>query len=169
MSGFFGEGGDNIGKWSPSELVKYIRDLFQNAPPDFLPYLKAEEVQVYDKLVIRNDLQWLLDKKFLEIGAAGAPAFTNSWVNYGTGYANAAYWKDPFGMVHLRGLIKSGTVGNAAFTMPPGYRPEVSHLFGTISNGAIGRVDVLTDGTVTPLSPSNNTWVSLEGMTYKAL
>jgi hypothetical protein len=158
-----------IGDWSAGELVKYIRDLFQNSPPDFLPFLKAEEIQVYKKLVLRDDLEWLIDKSYKNIGGVGSPAFANSWANYGSGYVNAGYWKDPFGIVHLRGMISSGTVGNSAFTMAPGYRPAENHIFGTISNGAIGRVDVSTDGTVKPVSPSSNTWVSLSGITYKAL
>ena len=99
-------------------------------------------------------------------------SFSNSWVNYGT-WAGAAYCKDVFGFVHLRGLIKSGTVGtpgseSEAFTLPFGYRPATMLLFGTISNGAIGRVDILTDGKVAPLTPSNNTYVALDGITFYA-
>jgi hypothetical protein len=160
--------GNKISEWTASDLTKYIRDLFQNSPPDFLPYLKAEEVHVYSKLVIRKDVEWLLDKTFRKVGSVGAPAFTNSWVNFGSGWADAAYWKDPFGMVHLRGLIKSGTVTASAFTLPPGYRPEVNQVFGVVSNGAAGRVDVLTDGTVVPNTPSNNTYVTLSGISFKA-
>lgn len=162
-------GGGKIGDWSPSDLVKYIRDLFQNSPPDFLPFLKAEEIHVYSKLVLRDDLEWLLDKSYRKIGSSGAPAFQNSWVNYGSGYADAAYWKDPFGIVHLRGMISTGTVGSTAFTMAPGYRPAENHIFVALSNSAVGRVDISTDGTVKPVTPSSNTWVSLSGITYKAI
>jgi hypothetical protein len=158
-----------IGEWTQSELSKYIRDLFQNSPPDFLPFLKAEEIQVYKKLVLRDNIEWLLDKTFRKVGSQGAPAFANSWVNFGSNWADAAYWKDPFGVVHLRGLIKSGTVGNTAFTLPPGYRPGVNETFSTISNAAVGRVDCLTSGAVQPVSPSNNTYVSLSGITFRTV
>jgi len=101
--------------------------------------------------------------------AWAAPTLTNSWVNYGSSYNGAAYRKDAQGYVHLRGLIKSGTVGSAAFTLPAGFRPGGGTiLHATISNSAIGRVDIATTGTVTPASPSSNGWVSLEGITFLA-
>jgi hypothetical protein len=42
-------------------------------------------------------------------------------------------------------------------------------VFGTISNNAFGRVDVFADGTVNPFAPSNNAWVSLEGINFDTL
>ena len=93
-------------------------------------------------------------------------SFSNSWANYGSGFANAAYMIDGHGTVHLRGMIKSGTVGSSAFTLPSGYRPAATTLCSTISNGAVGRVDVKTDGTVVPSAPSSNAWVSLEGIVF---
>lgn len=157
-----------LSDWSQSDLTKYIRDLFQNAPPDFLPYLKAEEVQVYSKLVIRKDLEWAMDRSYRFIGStAGAPAFQNSWVNYGSGYMPASFWKDPFGHVHLRGLIKSGTINTAAFTLPPGYRPEYREVFSAVANAAVAQLDVNTAGQVIPVAGST-TWFSLSGITFKA-
>jgi hypothetical protein len=57
------------------------------------------------------------------VGAAGEPAFQNSWVNYGGAYAPAAFRKMPDGTVRLRGTVKSGTNASAIFTLPVGYRP----------------------------------------------
>jgi hypothetical protein len=165
-SGLYGFG-DKIGDWTQTVLVKFIRDLFQNQPPDFLPLLKAEEIQVTRKITLGESIVMIREPSFRKIGGTGQPAFANSWVNFGSNWADAAFWRDPFGIVHLRGLIKSGTVGSAAFTLPPGFRPAVSETFGTISNGAVGRVDVLTNGTVTPATPSNNTYVSLSGITFR--
>lgn len=156
-----------IADWTPSTLTKYIRDLFQNQPPDFLPLLKGEEVHVYSKLVLRDKLELTKEPNYRKVGGAGNPAFENSWVNYGSGWGEAAMWRDPLGFVHLRGLIKSGTVGTQAFLLPPGFRPGTNETFPTISNGAVGRVDVLTDGQVEPVSPSNNTYVSLAGIYFR--
>ena len=47
----------------------------------------------------------------------------NSWVVYDTARYTPGYFKDEHGIVHLRGLIKSGTVGASCFTLPAGYRP----------------------------------------------
>lgn len=99
-----------------------------------------------------------------------APTFLNSWVNYGNPWANAGYMKDSLGFVHLRGIIKSGTINTTAFTLPAGYRPATSNqdeLFIVHSSGAIGRIDIKGDGTVLPVA-GNNSDVSLAGITFKA-
>lgn len=160
-------GEDTIGGWTPSLLTKFIRDLLANQPPDFLPHLRAEEITVDKKLNLRDLIAFGREPNFRAVGGTGQPAFTNSWVNYGSSWAPAAFWRDPLGFVHLRGLIKSGTVGNAAFTLPPGFRPKENESFVVVSNAAVGRVDVLTDGTVTPAAPSSNVWVSLSGINFR--
>ena len=101
---------------------------------------------------------------------AWTPAiFANSWVNTDiTTYSPAGYYKDAFNRVHLRGLISSGTVGSEAFILPVGFRPELRCVFASMSNGAIGRVDVYSDGRVIPVTPSNNAYVSIEGFSFVA-
>ena len=79
-----------------------------------------------------------------------------------------SYFKDDNGIVHLRGVIDTGTVDTTAFTLPTGYRPPNDERLVTISNNAIGRVNVLSTGAVVPATPSVNTWVSLDGLTFKA-
>lgn len=101
------------------------------------------------------------------IGGAGQPAFTNSWVNFGSTYYTAGFFKDALGYVHLRGLIKNGTVGISAFTLPVGYRPTGTMFFNVLSNGAAGAVEVAINGDVSPKTPSNNTYVSLDGITFR--
>lgn len=100
------------------------------------------------------------------VSAWAAPTLTNSWVNYGGIWGDAAYAIDTLGFVHLRGLIMSGSVGNAAFTLPDGYRPTQHHLFAVLSNNAIGRVEVRTTGEVIIATPSNNSWVSLDNIRF---
>ena len=72
-----------------------------------------------------------------------------------------------FGVVHLRGLVKSGTVGLAIFNLPEGYRPSAREAIATISNGAIGRCDIKTSGNVIAYI-GNNAWFSLDGITFRA-
>lgn len=97
------------------------------------------------------------------------PDFTNSWVNYDlTVYPAAGYYKDALNRIHLRGMIKNGTVNSAAFTLPAGFRPELRCLCASISADLIGRVDVLANGDVIPITPSVNTWVSLENISFVA-
>lgn len=159
--------GDKIGEWTQTLLIKFIRDLFQSQPPDFLPLLKAEDIQVTRSLRLGESIVMTREPGFRKIGDTGQPAFTNAWVNFDGGWGPAAFWRDPLGIVHLRGLIKNGTVGQPVFTLPPGFRPAVNETFSTISNGAVGRVDVTTDGLVTAQAPSSNIYVSLSGLTFR--
>ena len=94
-----------------------------------------------------------------------APTLTNSWVNFGSGYNNAGYYKDKSGFVHLRGLVKNGTSGASIFTLPSGSRPTGQCLFRVDANGGIGRVDVNTNGTVV-LVTGQNPYVSLDGIYF---
>lgn len=96
-----------------------------------------------------------------------APTLLNSWVNYDVAYNSAGYYKDAFGVVHLRGLIKDGVVTSPAFLLPIGYRPSAQGAFATMANDLFARVDVLADGNVTP-KVGSNTFFSLDGITFKA-
>jgi hypothetical protein len=53
------------------------------------------------------------------------------------------------------------------FTLPTGYRPAEQMLFFALSNQALGRVDVLTNGQVQILV-GNAAWVALDGLTFRA-
>ena len=69
-------------------------------------------------------------------GAGGNTDFQNSWVNVGSA-AVTAFYKDPFGRVHLKGHINTGASGTVIFTLPEGYRPseQLSFTCHTVSGG----------------------------------
>ena len=96
------------------------------------------------------------------------PTLLNGWVNYGSGYNPAGYFKDSSGVVHLRGLVKSGgfDVFGGIFTLPIGYRPPGRGIFAVLTNSELGGVDVLSNGEVLPRI-GNNAWISLEGITFR--
>lgn len=94
-------------------------------------------------------------------------AFTNSWANFGGSEQTAQYMKDASGFVHLRGMIKSGTITASAFTLPSGYVPAANENFVVVSNGAMGYVSINNVGAVTP-NAGSNVWVSLAGITFQA-
>lgn len=114
--------------------------------------------------------------------------FANSWTNHSNGYNQAGYFKDSMGIVHLRGLIKSGAIGEAAFTLPEGYRPQHRELHvaatepeksSIVTNplsqitkriavtATFGRIDIDTNGNVL-IWDGNNLWISLDGITFRA-
>ncbi len=161
-----GSMGDRIGNWTQTQLTKWLRDIFQTQPPDFFPLIRAEEIQATKKLVLGEELAMIREASFRKVGAMGQPTFQNSWVNYGSGWREAGFWRDPFGVVHLRGLIASGTIGQTAFTLPPGFRPSASEVFATVSNNLLGRVSVLSGGAVV-CDVGSNVWLSLSGITFR--
>ena len=94
-----------------------------------------------------------------------APTLINSWVNFGSGYNEAGYFLDQFGIVHLRGLIKSGTIGTSAFVLPTNCRPANTLFIATVSADLFGKLAVYPDGNVTPANGSNS-WFSLDGISF---
>jgi hypothetical protein len=101
-----------------------------------------------------------------------AITLSGTWQRFDTTYNPPEYFRDSQGIVHLRGLIKGGTVGyqndaGLAFTLPQGFRPQNRELFIVISNDAIGRVDITSAGRVVVMS-GNTAWVSLDNIRFRA-
>ena len=90
----------------------------------------------------------------------GGVGFANSWVDFGIGWALSSYRQHTDGMVQIRGMIKSGTVDQIAFTLPSGLRPPLHLTYAVDSNGVYGRVDIQTTGAVKPKAGSN-VWFAL--------
>lgn len=82
------------------------------------------------------------------------PAYQNGWINYGAPYQVGQYRKRG-DIVEVRGLIKSGTIGAVAFTMPAGFRPPADLLVPSNSAGAYCAITITAAGTVTPSAASN--------------
>lgn len=104
-----------------------------------------------------------------------APTFANSWINYNAGFAPAGYRKDAAGYVRLRGLVASGTMSTAIFTLPVGSRPGYTLIFTAHAGGGLARIDVQASGPVIVAgyvnatgAVGNNGYVSLEGITFLA-
>ena len=105
-------------------------------------------------------------------GAASAQAswtavtYKNSWADFGGGFYGVAYMKDTIGFVHLRGIMKSGTLASAAFTLPAGYQPTstISQIVG--SNSAAGFYSINTSGDFLPSAGSSNTSFSCDGIIF---
>jgi hypothetical protein len=85
------------------------------------------------KLDVSGDID-LNGNRITGIESWNSASLTNGWTNYGGSWAPAGYYKDAQGIVHLRGLIKSGTVGSAEFTLPSGYRPTNDKHYPTPTN-----------------------------------
>ncbi|MHA1304899.1 MAG: hypothetical protein ACTSPI_14470 [Candidatus Heimdallarchaeaceae archaeon] len=107
------------------------------------------------------------DTSWHEVGTAGEPAFLNGWVNYGGVYSTMAFRKDALGFVHLKGMVKDGTIGLNVFILPEGYRPAADLWYPAVSNSAFGDVVIKAGGDV-GAQHGSNTWFSFSGITFYA-
>lgn len=85
--------------------------------------------------------------------------FTNSWVNFG-GVYNTCQYRKVGDIVYLRGLMSSGTIGLASFTLPAGFRPPADLYFSTVSNNLFGSFILQSNG-VFLTSSGSNVWFSI--------
>ena len=119
------------------------------------------------------------------IGEPGEPAFRQTCTdaqphhfdNYNdSDFNGAGYYKDPYGVVHTKGLVTEYcTGGNDAsvsmFTLPEDYRPESHEVLSTIANNAVNRINILPDGQVKmeiDIADNTGSWVSLDGLSFRA-
>jgi hypothetical protein len=101
----------------------------------------------------------------------------NGITNYGAKYAVAGYFKDPFGIVHLKGLLKTGggggtvPAGTTIFTLKPGYRPAEDRDLGVLSYTGSAytpcELVVRMTGEV-GIWGCGNSWVSIENIHFRA-
>ena len=95
----------------------------------------------------------------------GEPSFENGAKNFASGNS-VAFYKDPFGVVHLRGRFVCGN--GVMFTLPSGYRPTAFIDLAIYQAGANPiRLLIESDGVVTCFS-GNGGLQSLESITFRA-
>ena len=117
-------------------------------------------------------------------------SFLNDWVQFGlvsTDYP-VTYWKDGFGVVHLSGGLKDGTVSDGVasvpiFTLPAGYRPATVQYVPVVSTGGapdyvpVGGAYLEICGAASfcaghagevAVFGADNDYVSLDGITFRA-
>ena len=129
---------------------------------------------------VRNGTDLLIvghiDTGWLEIGAAGAPAWENNWQNYTGGAGAGTDWRltsirKAQGVVYIDGLVAGGTNGQSAFTLDVGWRPFKHQVFTTWSSHASEYTvaQVGPDGRVVPniINPHNG-YVALHAIRFIA-
>ncbi len=101
-----------------------------------------------------------------EIGASGEPAFQNGWVNESAAtQTTGAFYKDPLDVVHLKGIVTSGT--GTVFTLPAGYRPAKAGCWATWRSGAIAYVCFYATGNITQGGGGATGAMLLDGLTFR--
>ncbi len=82
------------------------------------------------------------------------PTLGNGWSDFDAGNQTARY-RRVGDLVTVQGVVKSGTLGAAVFTLATGYRPPAALQLGTVTNGAFGLLTVTAAGDVVVQSSSN--------------
>jgi hypothetical protein len=79
------------------------------------------------------------------------------------------YQRDPFGVVHLRGIAQNCGGMNTIFNLPAGDRPGFQGVMAGIdSSGSARRLDVDAGGAVNlDVLASDGEWISLDGLTFR--
>jgi hypothetical protein len=108
----------------------------------------------------------------------GAPGFSNSWTNLGSGWGTARYMRDAAGIVHLQGLLSNAfnVAGATMFQLPEGFRIGQSNIFSLLRNfgGAYDflELQVNTNGIFVAqynvAAGATVSWMSLAGVSYPA-
>jgi len=87
------------------------------------------------------------------------PTLLNGWTLSSNGAFPAQYHKYENGIVHMNGIVNSGTSGSIIFNLPPGYRPKKTHrISAVISSGTnfnFAFFDVTANGNVTATFSGN--------------
>lgn len=96
-----------------------------------------------------------------------APTLNTGWENYNIAWETAAYYKDRFGFVHLRGMVaRSSGTEITIFTLPSGSRPPLNITFPIIGANGAGRLTITGSGNVVYES-GGTTWYSLNGVYFR--
>lgn len=105
------------------------------------------------------------------------PTLLNDWIPFDATYDRTLkVWKDPFGVVHLEGIVKEGVIGSVICKLPEGYRPQYSRNFAIDSGSAYGRLAIIGNNSLTPAGGEgevscvvgSSTYVCLDGVTFLA-
>ena len=84
-------------------------------------------------------------------------------------YPPAGYMKDSLEFIHLQGLVRNGVADQVLFTLPVGYRPLKDLYCVGISSGATPYIVLVkANGEIKLLTPVNNTYASINAITFKA-
>jgi hypothetical protein len=83
------------------------------------------------------------------VGAPGEPAFGSGWSSESGGFEPIGFYRDDEAVVHLRGVLALGGHSATIFTLPTGYRPAATEMFGaTLDSGGTAVLFITAAGEV---------------------
>lgn len=138
--------------------------IFGQPPTDFTPQVRGPFRMAW---VAFNRSLSSFAETWTEVGSGGsAPAFQNGWANFGVNWTSCAFFKDPFGVVHLKGVVVGTTLSNV-FTLPVGYRPPKNCAYAVSASGGFGELLIFSNGNVAPDAGTVTTYLTLDGISFR--
>jgi hypothetical protein len=112
---------------------------------------------------------------FADFGACHPPTLWENEQTLNSNFPKAGYFRDPYGIVHLRGAVTcpgaapSGAEG--IFFLPPGYRPPLAEIFSVAGAAGPNEVQVASNGNVLfqglGADPGPNGYLALDGISFR--
>ena len=132
--------------WSVVETIRFGNDVRQTA------YEVDTSARVYARTANSAANSWYSWVVQAEDTGWKTPTMQNGWVEYSGSYP--IRYRRINGVIHLKGLLKNGSIQNTAFNLPAGYRPaHTLHFPAHTHNGTTythGFFFVSFDGNVVP-------------------
>lgn len=95
-------------------------------------------------------------------------SFFNNWSNLGNPNTKAKYLKDPFGFVHLSGVVTGGN-SPTVFALPPGFLPAVNEEPTFPCARTNGSTWVyIKNSTDVQIGHTGDLWYTLDGISFLA-
>jgi hypothetical protein len=142
------------------------------APGLFCPFTSVTRQQMAVFIVKAMD-DVTQSEAFHLVGQPGEPGFFSGWDNFGSGLAEAGFFKDALGIVHLKGTI-FGPSDSFAFFLPEGYRNSPTEVLllpvaGTaVGGGPIAAYLVIDNGGLLPVCASGGSCgFGLDGLSFR--
>jgi hypothetical protein len=105
------------------------------------------------------------------VGQPGEPQFKNGWAHASANESRAGFYKDPFGVVHLKGVLRNTTNDDSvAFTLPQGDRPSKTLTMAASGpNASSAAVNVFANGDVRLICSGSppNCIVGIDALTFR--
>jgi hypothetical protein len=77
----------------------------------------------------------------------------NSWENYGSPYEPLRWTRDEYSLVHVQGVVKSGSTGTVIASLPSSASPDYTRIFPVVTgSNTLGVIEVSTSGDIKLLS-----------------
>lgn len=137
-----------------------------------LPQEGDECVVVFDEQNHPTIVWWAGAYTLLTPPAWTVVSYEHSWKTLPE-FESAAYLKDTLGFVHLRGRITGGVTASVAFTLPAGYRPNVTTIVTpaaaiNVTTPVAALLAIGTTGLVEPYVTGTFTSVGINGISFLA-